>query len=167
MFGIGMNEMLVIAILAVVVVGPKRLPEVARTMGKLMAQFKRATNDLRDAVNNEISSHEEIRDLKELRSLKDFKELRQMGSEVQQGLRDVERVARDEARKGEQALNTEVDGSHPDLPEDGPFGSVAKPAKPNIAPPDSLAPREPPAPADAAPADDDSANPAEKTVTKR
>ncbi len=159
--------MLVIAILAVVVVGPKRLPEVARTMGKLMAQFKRATNDLRDAVNNEISSHEEIRDLKELRNLKDFEELRRMGSEVHQGLRDVERVARDEARKGEQELMQTVDGSHPELPEDGPFGSVAKPAGPNIAPPDSVATSEtPPSPEPEATAQGQEADATTKTVAK-
>lgn len=160
--------MLVIAILAVVVVGPKRLPEVARTMGKLMAQFKRATNDLRDAVNHEISSHEEIRDLKELRNLKDFKELRQMGAEVNQGLREVERVARDEARKGEQELQAQIDGSHPELPEDGPFGSVAKPSGPKIAPPDSVAASQTPGATEPEETDADQAgDTAGKTVAKR
>ena len=68
MFGIGMNEIMLLVILGVVIIGPKRLPEVARTMGKLMAQFKRATNDLRSAVSDEINTHEELKDLKEISS---------------------------------------------------------------------------------------------------
>ena len=68
MFGIGMNEMLIIAIIALVVIGPKRLPAVARNLGSMMAQFRRATNDLRDVVNNEISSHAELNDLKNTHS---------------------------------------------------------------------------------------------------
>jgi Tat protein translocase TatB subunit len=41
MFGIGMPELLVIFVVALVVLGPKRLPEVARTLGKAMAEFRR------------------------------------------------------------------------------------------------------------------------------
>ncbi|MDY6906187.1 MAG: Sec-independent protein translocase protein TatB [Thermodesulfobacteriota bacterium] len=51
MFGIGMPEFIVIAVVAIVVIGPKKLPEVARTLGKAMGEFKRATNELRSAVN--------------------------------------------------------------------------------------------------------------------
>ena len=65
MFGIGIQEILVIIVIALLVIGPDQLPKVARTMGQLMAQFKRATNDLRDAVNRERSEHEELRDLNE------------------------------------------------------------------------------------------------------
>ena len=126
------------------------------------------TSDLRDAVNNEIASHDEIRDLKELRNLRDFKELRQMGAEVDRTLRDVERVARDEARKGEQELMQDIDGSHAELPEDGPFGSVANPAGSSIAPPASAAAND--APSDAVPAGGNGEQPSDstgKTATKR
>lgn len=51
MFGIGMPEFILILAVALIVIGPKKLPEVARTLGKAMGEFKRATNELRSAVN--------------------------------------------------------------------------------------------------------------------
>jgi Tat protein translocase TatB subunit len=46
-FGIGMTELMVIFVIGLVVLGPKRLPELARTLGKSLAEFRRASNDLR------------------------------------------------------------------------------------------------------------------------
>ena len=50
MFGIGMPELMVIMVVALVVLGPKRLPEIARALGKGLAEFRRATSD----VNEEL-----------------------------------------------------------------------------------------------------------------
>ena len=47
MFGIGMTELMVIFVIGLVVLGPKRLPELARTLGKSLSEFRRASNDLR------------------------------------------------------------------------------------------------------------------------
>jgi Tat protein translocase TatB subunit len=47
MFGIGMTELMVIFVIGLVVLGPKKLPELARTLGKSLAEFRRASNDLR------------------------------------------------------------------------------------------------------------------------
>ena len=52
MFGIGTSELLVILVVALIVLGPKRLPEVARTLGKGLAELRRATSGLTDELSN-------------------------------------------------------------------------------------------------------------------
>lgn len=59
MFGIGMTEMILIAALALVVLGPKKLPDLARSLGKGFAEFKRATNELKSAMDLESEKEEE------------------------------------------------------------------------------------------------------------
>lgn len=52
MFGIGTPELLVILVVALIVLGPERLPEIARALGKAMAELRRATSGLTDELNN-------------------------------------------------------------------------------------------------------------------
>jgi sec-independent protein translocase protein TatB len=47
MFGIGMTELLVILVVGLLVLGPKRLPGLARSLGRSLAEFRRASNDIR------------------------------------------------------------------------------------------------------------------------
>lgn len=50
MFGIGMPELMVIMVVALIVLGPKRLPDVARALGKGLAEFRRATADINEEL---------------------------------------------------------------------------------------------------------------------
>ena len=53
MFGIGAQELAIICVVALLVFGPKRLPELARTLGRGMAEFRRASTDLRRSIELE------------------------------------------------------------------------------------------------------------------
>ena len=58
MFGIGFPEMLMILVLALVVIGPKRLPDIARALGRGFTEFKRATDDLKTTFQDEVRTDE-------------------------------------------------------------------------------------------------------------
>jgi len=60
--GIGMQEILIILVVALVVIGPKRLPEVARTLGKGLAEFRKATEDFQDTIRKDFEQekHEDF-----------------------------------------------------------------------------------------------------------
>ena len=60
MFGsIGMPELLIILTLALIIFGPRKLPEFGRSLGKSLGEFKRASNELRNTLDEEIRIEEE------------------------------------------------------------------------------------------------------------
>ena len=62
MFGLGMTEILMILAIALIVVGPKKLPELAKTLGRAMGEFKRSAQDLKRSMDIE-STVKDIVDL--------------------------------------------------------------------------------------------------------
>jgi len=73
MFGIGLPEMIIIAAVALVFIGPDKLPGVLRSLGKGLVELKRATSDVRSTVQDEMHKIEEEIELKDVRkSAEDF-----------------------------------------------------------------------------------------------
>ncbi len=54
MFNIGTSELVLILIIGLVVLGPRKLPEVGRAVGSALREFKRATSDLQKTVESEL-----------------------------------------------------------------------------------------------------------------
>ena len=71
MFGIGMPEMLLILAVALIVFGPKRLPELAKSLGRALGEFKRATNDLKQSIETDTGLDEIKKDIKSQVNLDD------------------------------------------------------------------------------------------------
>ena len=64
MFDVGFSELMVIAVVALIVIGPERLPRVARTLGHLFGRLQRYVNDVKADINREI----ELDELRKFRS---------------------------------------------------------------------------------------------------
>ena len=62
MFGLGGMELAVILVLALIVFGPKRLPEIGRTLGKGMREFKSTVGEIEDVKKSTIGQVDELKD---------------------------------------------------------------------------------------------------------
>ena len=90
MFDIGFSELMVIGLVALIVIGPERLPRVARTLGHLAGRLQRYVADVKADINREV-------ELDELRKMKDS---------VQQTASGIESSVQSELNKAENDLNT-------------------------------------------------------------
>ena len=59
MGSIGMPEMLVILVIALIIFGPRKLPELGKSLGRSLAEFKRASNELKSTLEEEIKVEEQ------------------------------------------------------------------------------------------------------------
>ena len=62
MFGIGFQELIIIAVIALLVVGPKKLPDLAKTLGKGFSEFKKATEGITDDLKQTMQHDEKPKD---------------------------------------------------------------------------------------------------------
>lgn len=97
MFDVGFSELMVIAVVALLVLGPERLPKVARTAGHLLGRLQRYVNDVKADINREMQL-DELRRMKQqiTDSARDFetsvnKELVAVETEVNQSIEAVTR----------------------------------------------------------------------------
>jgi sec-independent protein translocase protein TatB len=119
MFDIGFSELMVIGLVALIVIGPERLPRVARTLGHLAGRLQRYVADVKADINREV-------ELEELRKMKDS---------VQQAAANIENSVQAELGKAEQDLNAAAQAVAQDAP-----AAVPDVATPDAAMPEAVTP---------------------------
>lgn len=92
MFDVGLSELMVIAVVALVVIGPERLPKVARTAGLLLGRLQRYVTDVKADINREIQ----------------LDELKKMQQQVTDQVKGLEASVTHEMREVESSVNTAV-----------------------------------------------------------
>lgn len=99
MFDIGFSELVLIAVVALVVIGPERLPKVARTAGHLFARFNRYVSQVKADISREM-------ELEELRKTgQEFKEsVEDVGKNVEEHARETDYVIREEIGQAEKTV---------------------------------------------------------------
>lgn len=69
MFGLGVPELIVIFVIALLVFGPKKLPELGKSVGRAMAEFKKASQEFQESVQAEMKEVEKSANLDEIKKL--------------------------------------------------------------------------------------------------
>ena len=96
MFDIGFSEMMVIAVIALIVLGPEKLPRVARTAGHLLGRMQRYVNDVKSDINREI----------------ELDELRKLQKEMQSTAQDIEQTVKGQISSVESEFKQLSDSTH-------------------------------------------------------
>lgn len=92
MFDVGLSELMVIAVVALVVIGPERLPKVARTAGLLLGRLQRYVSDVKSDINREIQ----------------LDELKKMQQQMTDQVKGLEASVTHEMREVESSVNSAV-----------------------------------------------------------
>ena len=119
MFDIGFSEIVVIAVVALIVLGPERLPKAARTMGHLFGRLQRYVNDVKADINREM----------------ELEELKKLQQEVKSAARDIEQsvsTAVSSVESGARDVEAQLNAGASEAP--------APPAPPLAEPPAEAAP---------------------------
>ncbi|WP_454752480.1 Sec-independent protein translocase protein TatB [Cupriavidus necator] len=95
MIDLGISKLALIGAVALIVIGPERLPKVARTVGALVGRAQRYINDVKAEVSREV----------------ELEELRKMRTEFEDAARDVERTIHKEVSEQTQAVNEALGGA--------------------------------------------------------
>ena len=103
MFDVGFSELMVIAVVALIVIGPERLPRVARTLGHLFGRLQRYVNDVKADITREI-------ELDELRKFKSSFE------DAARGFESAAQNVQSEVSKTESELNALATSPDPSAP---------------------------------------------------
>jgi sec-independent protein translocase protein TatB len=101
MFDIGFSEIVVIGVVALVVIGPERLPKTARTLGLLFGRLQRYVNEVKADINREMELDELRRLRKEVQGAAQelHDSVTRAASDVESGVRNVEHQLNDAARE--------------------------------------------------------------------
>jgi sec-independent protein translocase protein TatB len=105
MFDIGFSELLVIGIVALVVIGPEKLPRLARTLGHLAGRLQRYVSD----VKSDISREMELEDLKKMRD-----SLQQTASSFETSVKSELNKTESDLNQAAQSLSAEAKAGAPD-----------------------------------------------------
>jgi sec-independent protein translocase protein TatB len=92
MFDVGFSELIVIGLVALVVIGPQRLPAVARTAGHLLGRLQRYVNDVKSDINREMQ----------------LEELKKLQEQVASQARDMEKQVNEQMSTVESDLNASI-----------------------------------------------------------
>jgi sec-independent protein translocase protein TatB len=118
MFDIGFSEILVVGVVALIVIGPERLPKVARTLGHMFGRLQRYVNEVKADINREM----------------ELDELRKLQSEVQSAARSIEQSvtkAAHDVESGVRSVEAELNAAAGTTPPAAPAeASSALPAVP-------------------------------------